>query len=144
MDNQAGECRRTFGEETILPSLGVLAQKPAITKVIVAFNKLNAVPTPQTKLVGTASQELIWSIMLVYVHVAALYRHLSGHIRTTTRVSPARQCSVWERCIVATVEGWWDRVLGVQGREVVGGWARLKWRQSPKHKTIVVHLILYC
>jgi hypothetical protein len=51
--------RRTLGKEAIVARLGVLAQKPAIAKVVVTLNKLNAVPAPQTQLVGTAGQELV-------------------------------------------------------------------------------------
>jgi hypothetical protein len=51
--------RRTFGEEAIVARLGVLAQEPAIAKVVVALDQLDAVPAPQTELVGAAGQELV-------------------------------------------------------------------------------------
>lgn len=50
---------RTFGKQAVLPALCVLAQEPAIAKVVVALDQLNAVPAPQAKLVGAAGEELI-------------------------------------------------------------------------------------
>jgi hypothetical protein len=56
---------RTFWEEAIVPRLGVLAQEPAITKVVVSLDKLDAIPAPQTKLVRTPGKELVCSDMSV-------------------------------------------------------------------------------
>ena len=49
----------TFREQAVLPALGVLPQKPAVAKVIVALDQLNAVAPPQTQLVGAAGGELV-------------------------------------------------------------------------------------
>jgi hypothetical protein len=51
--------RRTLGKEAVVARLGVLAQKPAIAKVVVALDQLDAVPAAQTQLVGAAGQELV-------------------------------------------------------------------------------------
>lgn len=53
---QAG---RTFGKQAIFARFSVLAQEPAIAKVIVAFNELNAVSAPEAQLVGAAGDELV-------------------------------------------------------------------------------------
>lgn len=49
----------TFGKQAIVARLGVLPQKPAVAKVVVALNQLDAVSPPQTELVGAAGKELI-------------------------------------------------------------------------------------
>ena len=49
----------TFREQAVLPALGVLPQKPAVAKVIVALDQLNAVASPQAQLVGAAGGELV-------------------------------------------------------------------------------------
>jgi hypothetical protein len=51
----------TFWKQAILPRLGVLPQEPAIAKVVVALNKLDAIPPPQTQLIGAARNKLIYS-----------------------------------------------------------------------------------
>jgi hypothetical protein len=53
--------RRTLGKEAVVARLGVLAQEPAIAKVVVALDELDAVSAPQTQLVGAAGQELVCS-----------------------------------------------------------------------------------
>jgi hypothetical protein len=57
---------RTLGKEAIVASLGVLAQEPAIAKVVVALNQLDAVPAPETELVGTPRQKLVCSSKSVF------------------------------------------------------------------------------
>jgi hypothetical protein len=95
--------RRTFGEEAIVARLGVLAQEPAIAKVVVALDQLDAVPAPQTELVGAAGQELVCGTSAV-LHGGCITGTL---VRTTTSWSPGLHCSVWDRCMVATATMWW-------------------------------------
>lgn len=52
----------TFWKESIVAALRVLSQEPAIAKVVVALNQLNAVASSQAKLVGTARNELVYTI----------------------------------------------------------------------------------
>jgi hypothetical protein len=110
--------RRTFWEEAIVPRLGVFPQEPAIAKVIVSLDKLDAVPAPQTKLVRTPGQELVCSGMSVKRE--GLNCHMRV-LRTTTSVSPGLHCSVWvcDRCMfAATAEASWAGA--VDGRVEVG------------------------
>jgi hypothetical protein len=102
---------RTLGEEAILPGLGVLAQKPAISKVIVTLDQLNAVPASQTKLVGTAGQELVCSSVSA---VGSPHGNRSSHLRTTTRVSPGRQCSVCCAMVANGPGGWQEETSDSQ------------------------------
>jgi hypothetical protein len=52
----------TFGEETGAPILQMSPQEPAIAKVIVAFNELDAVSSSKTQFVRTARLELVWRL----------------------------------------------------------------------------------
>jgi len=49
----------TFGEQTILASLGVLPQEPAIAEIVITLNELNAIPASQAKLVRTPRYKLV-------------------------------------------------------------------------------------
>lgn len=51
--------RRTFWEQAIFASFSVLAQEPAVAKVVVALNQLNAVSAPEAQLVGAAGDKLV-------------------------------------------------------------------------------------
>ena len=102
--------RRTFWEQAIFASFSVLAQEPAIAKVVVALNELDAVSAPETQLVGAAGDKLVCGAM----SVDGSSMNGSGRrrdLRTTTRVSPGRQPSVWERWAMgaAALEAWLER-----------------------------------
>jgi hypothetical protein len=49
----------TFRKQAVLSRLGVLAQEPAVAKVVVALDKLDAVSSPQAQLVGTPGEKLV-------------------------------------------------------------------------------------
>lgn len=96
----------TLGKEAIFARLRVLAQEPAVAKVVVALNQLDAVAAPQAQLVRAPGQKLVCSFTSTLDPYYA--KHSTGrrckaagvrgnNIRTTTRVSPGRQLSVWER-----------------------------------------------
>jgi hypothetical protein len=69
--------RRTLWEEPIVARLCVLPQKPAVAKVIVTLDKLNAVSAPQAKLVGAPSQELVCGFRSVTAIVSSVCRRLT-------------------------------------------------------------------
>jgi len=50
---------RTFWKQAIFARFSVLAQEPAIAKVIIALNELNAVSAPEAQLVRTTGNELV-------------------------------------------------------------------------------------
>jgi hypothetical protein len=49
----------TFREEASVARLGVLAQVPAIAKVVVALNQLDAVAAGETELVGAPGLKFV-------------------------------------------------------------------------------------
>lgn len=57
--------RRTFWEQAIFAGFSVLAQEPAVSKVVVALNELDAVAAPETQLVGAAGDKLVYGVMSV-------------------------------------------------------------------------------
>jgi hypothetical protein len=96
-----GRGRRTFWEQAIFARFRILTQEPAIAKVVVALYELNAVSAPEAELVGTAGDKLVCGVVLVPLTTGQDARG-AGDLRTTTRVSPGRQPSVWERCAMLT------------------------------------------
>jgi len=54
------ERKQTFREEAAVSIYQVFAQKPAISKLIVAFDQFHAIALGQTELVGAAGLEVIW------------------------------------------------------------------------------------
>lgn len=58
---------RTFGKQAIFARFSVLAQEPAIAKIIIAFNEFNAVSAPEAQLVGAAGNELVCGGVLAVV-----------------------------------------------------------------------------
>jgi hypothetical protein len=131
---------RAFWKEAIVASLGVLAQEPAIAKVVIALDQLNAIPAPQAELVGTAGQELVCGCVLA--ERASCLRHMAGSYgrrRGYRRVYNSR-------CAMAACLQWGtgggtgrlqQRLRGAMG-------ARLYRQQSPRHKAVVVHFIMSC
>lgn len=49
----------TFGEEACEPVAQVSAEEPAIAKVVVSFDELDAIALGQAQLVGTAGDEVV-------------------------------------------------------------------------------------